>query len=347
MQMSYRYPYNESSFPQAAMSPTMPGGSSNPSTPVNNPWDFDVATSAPNPAQQPQHTTSSTNHSTLHPAEFSPDELFSTSATPAVSSPTVIQLEERIPVVPSQYHRSRIRAASGESRPRTHVQRDASSANAEQPAGTSEGTAASSGLVRTNVRAERTRTHPYRRPHSAGAGGTDSPASSAGVGRTSRSVSDQARTSPLTGDNGSRLAQMSPPSAPGTALSRPTSPSKVYSIRTDIHLNVDTNTMIAMLEVPGVKHGELSVTLATEPYTHARQITVAGRTHPPFAEPVPEERERMKRERKFGDFLRRLHVPPHTQAADIDAEMKDGVLVLTVHLGAPAAIEAPQMITIN
>ena len=339
MQMSYRYPYNESSFPQAAMSPTMPGGSSNPSTPVNNPWDFDVATSAPNPAQQPQHTTSSTNHSTLHPAEFSPDELFSTSATPAVSSPTVIQLEERIPVVPSQYHRSRIRAASGESRPRTHVQRDASSANAEQPAGTSEGTAASSGLVRTNVRAERTRPHPYRRPHSAGAGGTDSPASSAGVGRASRSVSDQARTSPLTGDNGSRLAQMryaalysprypsgsvalwaltivparSPPSAPGTALSRPTSPSKVYSIRTDIHLNVDTNTMIAMLEVPGVKHGELSVTLATEPYTHARQITVAGRTHPPFAEPVPEERERMKRERKFGDFLRRLHVPPHTQ----------------------------------
>jgi hypothetical protein len=207
--MSYRYPYNESGFPQAAMSPTMPGGSSNPSTPVNNPWDFDVATSAPNPAQQPQHTTSSTNHSTLHPAEFSPEELFSTSA-PAVSSPTVIQLEERIPVVPSQYHRSRVRAASGESRPRTHVQTDASSANAEQPAGTSEGTAPSSGLVRsslTNVRAERTR-HPYRRPHSAGAGGTNSLTSNAGVGRVSRSVSDQARTSPLTGDDGSRLAQM-------------------------------------------------------------------------------------------------------------------------------------------
>jgi HSP20 family protein len=323
----------------------MPGESSNPSTPVNNPWDFDVATSAPNPALQPQHATSSTNHSTPHPAEFSPEELFSTSATPAVSSPTVIQLEERIPVVPSQYHRSRIRAAGGESRPRTHVQRDASSANAEQPAGTSEGTAPSSGLVRTsltNVRAERTRPHPYRRPHSADAGGTASRASSTGAGKASRSVSDQARTSPLMGDNSSGLAQMryaalysfslpptlsvpspmwtltivparSPPYAPGTALSRPTSPSKVYSIRTDIHLNIDTNTMVAMLELPGVKHDDLSVTLATEPYTHARQITVAGRTYPPFAEPVPEERERMKRERKFGDFLRRLHVPPRTQ----------------------------------
>jgi HSP20 family molecular chaperone IbpA len=67
--------------------------------------------------------------------------------------------------------------------------------------------------------------------------------------------------------------------------------------------------MIAMLELPGVRNGELSVTLATEPHTHARQITVAGRTHPPFkfAEPVPEERERVKRERKFGDFLRRFH----------------------------------------
>jgi hypothetical protein len=71
--------------------------------------------------------------------------------------------------------------------------------------------------------------------------------------------------------------------------------------------------MIAMLELPGVKHDELNVTLATEPYTHSRQITVAGRTQPPFAEPAPEERERTKRERKFGEFLRRLQVPLHTQ----------------------------------
>ena len=71
--------------------------------------------------------------------------------------------------------------------------------------------------------------------------------------------------------------------------------------------------MIAMLELPGVKHDDISVTLATEPYTHARQISVSGRTHPPFVEPAPEERERTKLERKFGDFLRRLHVPPHTQ----------------------------------
>lgn len=349
MQMSYRYPYNDSVFHQAAMSPTTPGGSSNPSTPVNNPWDFDVATSAPNPAQQPQDTAPSTSLSTLHPAEFSPEELFSTSTTTAaVSSPTVIRLEERVPVVPSQYHRSRIRAASGESRPRTHLQGDASSANAEQPAGTSTGTASSSGPVRTSVTdVERTRPHPYRRPHSAGETGTVSRAGG-GVAKTSRSVSDQARRSPLTGENSSGLARMSSPSAaPGTALGRPTSPSKVYSIRTDIHFNVNTNTMIAMLELPGVKHDELSVTLATEPYTHARQISVSGRTHPPFVEPAPEERERTKLERKFGDFLRRLHVPPHTQAADINAEMKDGVLVLTVHLGAPAAVEAPQNITIN
>src|SRR5258708_18025586 len=171
MQMSYRYPYNEPVFHQATMSPTTPGGSSNPSTAVNNPWYFDVATSAPNPAQQPQNITPPTNLSTLHPAEFSPEELFSTSTTAPVSSPTVIRLEERVPVVPSQYHRSRIRAASGESRPRMHLQGDASSANAEQPAGTSTGTASASGPVRsslTNVLAVRTRPHPDRRPPSAG-----------------------------------------------------------------------------------------------------------------------------------------------------------------------------------
>jgi hypothetical protein len=37
----------------------------------------------------------------------------------------------------------------------------------------------------------------------------------------------------------------------------------------------------------------------------------------------------------------------HCQAADIEAEMKDGVLVLTVRLGTPAVVEAPQVITIH
>jgi hypothetical protein len=213
MQMSYRYPYNGPSFPQDPMSPTTPGGASNDSTPVNNPWDYDVATSTPNP-QQPQHSAPSTILATLHPAEFSPsEELFSTSASPgpAVSSPTVIQLEERVPVIPSQYHRSRIRTASGESRPRPHVQKDASSADAEQNVGTSAGAASSSGPVKaspTNVRAERARAHPYRRPHSVGAGGSVARSSSAGAGRTARSVSDQARTSPFIADNSSGLTRM-------------------------------------------------------------------------------------------------------------------------------------------
>jgi len=201
LQMSYRYPYNDSGYPQDTMSPSTPGGGSNPTTPVNNhPWDFDVTTSTSNQAQQPQDPSPSTGLATLHPAEFSPHELYSTSVAP----PTVIQLEERVPVVLSQYHRSRIRAASGESGTRPHVQRDAQSANAEQPAGTSTGTAPSSGLVRTsvtNVRSERTRVHPYRRPHSAGAGGDASRASSAGAPKTTRSVSDQARTSPTVENN--------------------------------------------------------------------------------------------------------------------------------------------------
>ncbi|KAH9059526.1 hypothetical protein EDB87DRAFT_762574 [Lactarius vividus] len=313
VQMSYRYQYNGPGFPQDSMSPTTPGGGSNASTPVNNQWDFDVATSAPNQVQQQQDPTTSAGITTLHPADFSsPQELFTASATPAVSSPTVIQLEERVPVVPSQYHRSRIRPASG--------------------------------LVR--VTKARTRAHPYGgRPHSACGGRAATHASHGEAGKTPRSVSDQARVSPFTEDNRSGLTRMSPPQV--MPLDQSASPSKTYSIRTDIHFNIDTNTMVAMLELPGITHGELSVTLATEPYTHARQITIAGRSRPPFAEPAPEERERTKRERKFGDFLRRLQVPPHTQVTDIEAEMKDGILVLTVRLGTPAIVEAPQIITIH
>lgn len=345
VQMSYRYQYNGPGFPQDSMSPTTPGGGSNASTPVNNQWDFDVATSAPNQVQQPQDPTTSTGITTLHPADFSsPQELFSASATPAVSSPTVIQLEERVPVVPSQYHRSRIGTASGESRPRTHVQTDVSGAGAEQPTGTDSGSAPSSGLVR--VTKARTRAHPYGgRPHSACGGRAATHASHGEARKTPRSVSDQARVSPFTEDNRSGLTRMSPPQV--VPLDQSTAPFKTYSIRTDTHFNIDTNTMVAMLELPGITHGELSVTLATEPYTHARQITIAGRSRPPFAEPAPEERERTKRERKFGDFLRRLQVPPHTQVADIEADMKDGILVLTVRLGTPAIVEDPQVITIH
>lgn len=213
--MSYRYPYNGPSFPQDSMSPTTPGGGSNASTPVNNPWDydFDVAASAPNQIQQPQDQTTSSGITTLHPADFSsPQEQFSASATPAISSPTVIQLEERVPVVPSQYHRSRIRTPSGESRPRTHVQTDASSAGAEQPTCTNSGSVPSSGLVRaslTKAHAERTqRAHPYRRPHSAGGGRAATHGSNAEAGKARRSVSDQARVSPIIEDNRSGLTRM-------------------------------------------------------------------------------------------------------------------------------------------
>ena len=220
--MSYRYPYNGPSFPQDSMSPTTPGGGSNASTPVNNPWDFeyDVATSTPNQVQQQQDPTTSTGTTTLHPADFSsPQEQFSASATPAaISSPTVIQLEERFPVVPSQYHRSRLNTPSGESRPRTHVQKDTSSAGAEQSTCTNAGSAPSSGLVRvslTKAHAERTRAHPYRRPHSADGGRAATHVSNAEAGKTSRSVSDHSRVSPPDG-NRSGLTRMryAPPKLP-------------------------------------------------------------------------------------------------------------------------------------
>ncbi|KAI0044321.1 hypothetical protein FA95DRAFT_1497267, partial [Auriscalpium vulgare] len=123
-----------------------------------------------------------------------------------------------------------------------------------------------------------------------------------------------------------------------------------YGICTDIGYNGATNTMTAMLELPGVKIEDLSITLATEPYTKLRQITIAGRARPAFGELEHEEREgraRITRERKFGNLMKRLTVPPETQARDVLAELQDGILILSIPLGPPIAVEEPQVITIR
>ncbi|TFY73568.1 hypothetical protein EWM64_g10444 [Hericium alpestre] len=108
--------------------------------------------------------------------------------------------------------------------------------------------------------------------------------------------------------------------------------------------------MTALLELPGVKRSDLNIILSTCKYTYVRQITVAGRTTPAFADFERDEREgraQTTRERKYGAFLRRLHVPPNTQAHDINAELENGLLILTIPLGPSIPPENPQSIPIH
>lgn len=79
-------------------------------------------------------------------------------------------------------------------------------------------------------------------------------------------------------------------------------------IRTDIHYSAETNTVTAMLELPGVKKSSLRLNLHTCPYSRVRQISVSGKAVPVFS-----EEGFTVRERKFGEFMRTLVVPPETK----------------------------------
>ncbi|KAI0044322.1 hypothetical protein FA95DRAFT_285361 [Auriscalpium vulgare] len=173
--MSYHYPYNDPATHSSAMTPTTPGASSNASTPMAHPWEYEVAASTvPHDDPNLNASTSSTPslNLTLQPAEFSPQELYQhqlpqvQEQPPAHATsepPTVIQLEERIPLVPSQY-RGRSARKSGE-RSRVHAidtaAASASGGDADRRASASPAT----GPVRAH--GSSVRAHPYKRPHSA------------------------------------------------------------------------------------------------------------------------------------------------------------------------------------
>ncbi|KAJ6532781.1 hypothetical protein DFH09DRAFT_933063, partial [Mycena vulgaris] len=105
-----------------------------------------------------------------------------------------------------------------------------------------------------------------------------------------------------------------------------------YIIRADTHYDPGTRILTALLELPGMKRTDLTITLATTLFNRVRQVTVHGASRPPF--PVAPA---MIRERKYGRFTRAFPVPADTKPDDIDAAMEDGVLVLKISCGLPAA----------
>ncbi|KAF7332378.1 hypothetical protein MKEN_00119600 [Mycena kentingensis (nom. inval.)] len=117
-----------------------------------------------------------------------------------------------------------------------------------------------------------------------------------------------------------------------------------YIIRADTYYDKATRMFTAHLEVPGVKRHDLSITLATTLYNRVRSVTVQGQIHAPFpptTSPSPSE----LRERKYGLFTRNLPVPADTRPSDIDAAIEDGVLILKIYCGLPAA--SPELCEIS
>lgn len=134
---------------------------------------------------------------------------------------------------------------------------------------------------------------------------------------------------------------------------------KRFSIRTDVHFDVGSNQMTAMMELPGVKKGDIRIVLNVCPYSGVRQLTITGRSRPALPSGVYTVQER-----KFGSFVRSVPLPMHTkvrplvmvsrcrsmtfvQANDVIAIMEDGILILKVPGGIPAPREEPQDIPIH
>ncbi|KAH6905331.1 hypothetical protein BKA70DRAFT_1026969, partial [Coprinopsis sp. MPI-PUGE-AT-0042] len=109
-----------------------------------------------------------------------------------------------------------------------------------------------------------------------------------------------------------------------------------YSVRMDTAYDADTNTMTAMLEMPGVRQEHLTLRLSTCSYNGVRQLSVSGTLHPP-AELAP----KLLSERRYGMFQRAFPVPATTRREDVTARLQDGVL--TISFKCPDPVDEDEM----
>ncbi|EPS94919.1 hypothetical protein FOMPIDRAFT_48550 [Fomitopsis schrenkii] len=125
---------------------------------------------------------------------------------------------------------------------------------------------------------------------------------------------------------------------PSVRSANPPTPARCYTLCTDIQFDAVDNVMIAIFELPGVKKADVRISLATCPFSRAKQLTVSGSSRSALAT----ERGHTVLERKFGDFAKSICIPPETQPHDVRATMEDGVLTLRIPGGQPTQASQPQ-----
>jgi len=118
--------------------------------------------------------------------------------------------------------------------------------------------------------------------------------------------------------------------SPGGASHRPRmSPegdkSPAYLIRTDLRYSPSEDTVVALLELPGLRLEDVQLKLGSRS-SGIRHLVVSAVSHAP----PRVSGEVAMQERLYGMFTRTLIVPPHVSASDIQAEMKDGLLRLKI-----------------
>ncbi|KAL5514275.1 hypothetical protein ACEPAG_2363 [Sanghuangporus baumii] len=115
-----------------------------------------------------------------------------------------------------------------------------------------------------------------------------------------------------------------------------------YLVRTDLHYDIPSNTLTAMLEVPGVPGAGIRIALCNDAKNGARMLVVRGRMRRvlfPSSDEKRGDEERdeeagyVVKERKCGEFKRVLIVPQETKREDIRVSMADGILFLRYPAG--------------
>ncbi|KIJ15077.1 hypothetical protein PAXINDRAFT_169283 [Paxillus involutus ATCC 200175] len=294
----------------------------------------------------------------------------------ATSSPATIQLQEHVPIVPSQnpipghhaegddlrlHHMSVPGSIHPEHmRPLIHVDTTRhmhAGTSASPPSGppSAGGSHHGAGPVRTRASPTHTDTrmvaHPYRRPQSAAGLGVvrsrREPEEIQSVRYPRQASSSTSMPAPTTtparlpaGYSGTVSATTSLISPANAASRLPDGPK--FMPRTDIHYSTEACVLTAMLELPGMNRSDISLVLSTSAFNRVKQVVVTGRSKPEFTEDVY-----ALRERKFGLFSRTFVVPNETRPNDVTAEMRDGVLTIKIQLPPPPQEEeGSQEITI-
>lgn len=88
----------------------------------------------------------------------------------------------------------------------------------------------------------------------------------------------------------------------------------------EVDLRETSDTFVLETDVPGFRQDDLEITVSGD------RLTIAGRRQPP----KDDDGNYLLRERPEGEFVRSFVLPSGTDPNGVRADMKDGVLVMTI-----------------
>ena len=94
------------------------------------------------------------------------------------------------------------------------------------------------------------------------------------------------------------------------------------------------DSLVLKADLPGVKLGDIDVSM------HGNVLTISGKRE---QEKTTDDEQFHMVERSFGSFTRSFTVPDDIDAKRLDAELKDGVLTLTLPKGPEAKPQRVQV----